>query len=119
MSVEIQWTDQDATTGEKIFIQVERFAGKWTFKRRAKRRENWQKISTPDASLWEALLEAIERRYQRREGITETDLAHVRQQLAKAQQKPTFDGGTVGQDNLEPRNDADSGSVAQPKPESE
>lgn len=82
MSVEIQWNDVDPVSGEKRFVAVERFAGKWTFKVRFRRRENWQKIVAPTRAMWEELLDALERRLPRREGVTEVDLVYVRERLA-------------------------------------
>jgi len=83
MSVDIQWTDTDPMTGEKRFVSVERFAGVWTFHVRAKRREEWGSPAVVTRDMWETLLDAIERRYQRREGVTDVDLAYVRKELAK------------------------------------
>lgn len=83
MSVEIQWTDTDPDTGDKRFVRVERFAGVWTFHVRARRREDWQPPAVVTRDMWETLLDAVERRYQRREGVTDTDLAYVRRELAK------------------------------------
>ena len=83
MSVEIQWNDTDPVSGEKRFVSVERFAGKWTFHVRFKRRENWQKVPHPTRAMWEELLDAIERRLPRREGVTDVDLVTVREQLGK------------------------------------
>jgi hypothetical protein len=82
VSVEVQWTDADPLTGEKRFVSVERFAGKWTFRVRARRRENWRRPGRVTRAMWETLLEALERRYRRREGVTDADLAAVRAVLA-------------------------------------
>jgi hypothetical protein len=82
MSVEVQWTDTDPATGLKRFVSVDRFAGQWRFKVRPKRREDWRRVNTPGRDLWETLLEALERRVQRAEGITHEDLAAVRKTLA-------------------------------------
>ena len=78
----IEWTDTDPATGERRFVTVEKFARKWRFKVRFRRRTDWQRVDTPTRDMWEELLDALERRYQRREGVTEEDLAHVRAQLA-------------------------------------
>ncbi len=81
MSVEIQWNDADPASGEKRFVSVERFAGKWSFKVRFRRRENWQKVEHPTKAMWEELLDALERRLPRREGVTEADLVYVRSRM--------------------------------------
>ncbi|WP_238602856.1 hypothetical protein [Fimbriiglobus ruber] len=78
MSVEVQWTDTDPETGERRFVNVERFAGRWVFKVRFKRRENWAKVNRVSRDMWETLLDALERRYQRREGVAEADVAAVK-----------------------------------------
>jgi hypothetical protein len=91
MSVDIQWNDTDPDTGEKRFVCVERFAGKWTFKVRARRRENWMPPATVTREMWETLLDALERRYQRREGVSDTDLATVRKQIASIKPPPSVD----------------------------
>ena len=82
MSVEVQWTDSDPDTGEKRFVSVERFAGKWTFKVRGRRRENWMPPDRVTREMWATLLDALERRYRRREGVTDADLAAVRKVLS-------------------------------------
>lgn len=80
MSVEVQWTDTDPTTGERRFVTADRFARAWRFRVRARRRENWQQV-TPTRDMVETLLDALERRLPRREGVTEADLRTVRAML--------------------------------------
>ena len=92
MSVEVQWTDTDPETGEKRFVYVERFAGKWTFKVRFRRRENWAVPAHVTRDMWETLLEALERRYTRREGITDLDLKAVKKIIGEHKDPPSFDG---------------------------
>lgn len=88
MSVEIQWNDLDPVTGEKRFVTVERFAGRWSFKVRARRRELWRKVEHPTRAMWEELLDALERRLPRREGVTDADLVHVRDRLRALKPPP-------------------------------
>lgn len=78
----IEWTDQDPETGERRFVCAEKFARRWRFKVRFRRRTDWQKFESPSRDMWETLLDALERRYQRREGVTDEDLAAVRKILA-------------------------------------
>ncbi len=78
MSRDVQWIDTDPATGERRYVSAEKFARKWQFKVRFKRRENWTKQVTLTKAMWEELLDAIERRYQRREGVSDEDLADVR-----------------------------------------
>jgi hypothetical protein len=82
VSVEIQWTDADPDTGEKRFVKAERFARAWSFRVRARRRENWAAPPRVTREMWETLLDALQRRYQRREGVTDADLRAVRAVVA-------------------------------------
>ena len=88
MSVEVQWTDADPDTGEKRFVSAERFAGRWAFKVRARRRESWSAPARVTRAMWETLLDALERRYHRREGVTDADLTAVRRILAELREPP-------------------------------
>lgn len=91
MSVDIQWNDTDPETGEKRFVCVERFAGKWTFKVRFRRREDWTVPAVVSRDMWEMLLDALERRYQRREGVSDADLTAVKKQIASIKPPPSVD----------------------------
>jgi hypothetical protein len=81
MSVEVQWTDTDPNTGERRWVSVTRFAQVWQFKTRAKRRDDWKRTTRITRDMWETLLDALERRYRRREGVREEDLDDVRRRL--------------------------------------
>jgi hypothetical protein len=89
MSVEVQWTDTDPETGERRFVAVERFAREWHFKVRFRRRENWVKPTRVTREMWETLLDALERRYRRREGVSDDDLRAVRTILADYRDPPS------------------------------
>lgn len=78
----IDWTDSDPVTGEKRYVQAEKFARKWSFRVRFRRRTNWEPPGSVTRDMWETLLDALERRYARREGVTDEDLAQVRAILA-------------------------------------
>jgi len=78
----IEWTDSDPTTGERRFVKAEKFARAWQFKVRFKRRTDWAAPHTVTREMWETLLDALERRYPRREGVTDEDLAVVRKIVA-------------------------------------
>ncbi len=77
----IEWTDSDPETGERRFVTVEKFARKWHFKVRFRRRTDWQACAAPSREMWETLLDALERRYHRPEGVTDDDLATVRRKI--------------------------------------
>ena len=98
MSVEVQWTDTDPATGEKRFVSVDRFAGVWRFRVRARRREDWRAPTVVSRDMWETLLDGLQRRYQRREGVTDADLAAVRTVLAKLPpDAPPVDADDLGE----------------------
>jgi hypothetical protein len=80
--MEIEWTDADPATGEKRFVRARKFAREWSFDIRFKRRTNWEPAPVVTRDMWETLLDALERRYRRREGVSEDDLARVRRVLA-------------------------------------
>jgi hypothetical protein len=86
-TLEIEWTDTDPTSGERRFVRAEKFARLWQFKVRFKRRTNWQRAEPVTRDMWETLLDALERRYPRREGVTDDDLAAVRRIIADMDRK--------------------------------
>ena len=92
MSVEVQWTESDAETGERRIVRATRFAGNWRFQYRLHRRDDWSELDAPTADDWAELLDSLERRYTRREGVSEADLAAVRKVIAGLRPAPGFDG---------------------------
>ena len=86
--MEIQWTDADPETGEKRFVRATKFARSWRFDVRFRRRENWEPAPTVTKDMWEELLDGLERRYQRREGVSEADLAAVRKAVVEYREPP-------------------------------
>ena len=85
----IEWTDTDPATGEKRYVCAEKFARQWRFKVRFKRRTNWERIEVETRDMWETLLDALERRYRRREGVSEEDLADVKRVLKEMNHRDT------------------------------
>jgi hypothetical protein len=49
--------------------------------------------------MWETLLDGLERRYRRREGVSEEDIALVRKVLANIRPSPQFDGQEDSEDD--------------------
>jgi hypothetical protein len=90
--MEIEWTDSDPQTGEKRFVRARKFAREWSFQVRFKRRTNWEAAPAVTREMWETLLDALERRYRRREGVSDEDLARVRNVLSALQGTPAPDG---------------------------
>jgi len=87
--MEIEWTDSDPETGVKRFVCAAKFARSWRFLVRFKRRTNWEEAPAVTRDMWETLLDALERRYRRREGVSEDDLARVRRVLASLRPEPS------------------------------
>jgi hypothetical protein len=90
--LEIEWTDTDPDTKERRFVCASKFARVWQFKVRFKRRTNWEPAPTVTREMWETLLDGLERRYRRREGVSEEDIARVRKVLANLPSSPALDG---------------------------
>lgn len=75
--IEIKWDDTDTKTGTKRYISAGKFGGSWLFKSRLARRGDWTTGLKPDLDMWETLLDALERRYQRDE-VPYEDVVAVR-----------------------------------------
>ena len=91
--MEIEWTDEDPATGAKRHVRAEKFARKWRFRVRFRRRTDWEDAPRVTREMWETLLDALERRYPRREGVTDEDLSQVRAILAAYRAPPTAGEG--------------------------
>lgn len=75
--IEIKWTDTDPATGQRRFLCAQRFAGEWSFRWKLQRRGEWNRGLTPTKEMWEHVLDSLQRRYRRREGVSDADLAQV------------------------------------------
>jgi hypothetical protein len=81
MPIEIKWHDEDPQTGQRRFLRAEKFAGKWQFSYRLQRRDvRWLGLE-PTRAMWEHVLESLQRRYRRREGVSDEDVAQVQRVL--------------------------------------
>lgn len=89
--MEIEWTDTDPDSGQRRFVCAGKFARAWTFKIRFRRRTNWEPAPAVTREMWEILLDALERRYRRREGVSDEDIAAVRKVLARLKEPPVYD----------------------------
>lgn len=78
MPIQIKWTDEEPQTGERRFLCAEKFAGEWSFKWKLQRRGEWTKGLEPTREMWEHVLDSLQRRYRRREGVDDADLAQVK-----------------------------------------
>jgi len=88
--MEIKWTDADPETGQRRFLCADRFAGQWRFRWKLVRRGEWTKGLTPTVAMWEHVLDALERRYRRREGVSDADIAQVEGLLAEARRQQSL-----------------------------
>lgn len=89
--MEIKWDDEDPNTGQRRFVKAERFAGKWEFFCRRQRRGIWEKWANPSRDMWESLLESLERRLSRQEGIELGDVASIQKLLKNWKESPTVE----------------------------
>ena len=80
MSLEIQWHDTDPETGERRRLRAEKFGGRWRFHWRLRRYERWQPLD-PTQTMWEHVLDSLQRRYRRREGVSDEDVEYVERLL--------------------------------------
>ncbi len=77
MPIEIKWTDTDPETGQRRFLCAERFAGVWRFKWKLQRRGEWTRGLEPTPAMWDHVLDSLQRRYRRREGVSDEDVEQV------------------------------------------
>lgn len=89
--MEIKWTDEDPETGQRRYICAERFARVWSFKWKLQRRGEWTKGLQPTKEMWEIVLDALKRRYFRREGVSEEDVKQVERILKDWKEPRVFD----------------------------
>jgi len=75
--MELQWNDVDPETGQRRYLRAERFAKVWSFKWKLQRRGDWTQGLVPTRAMWEVVLDALKRRYRRREGVSDADVAQV------------------------------------------
>ena len=84
MSIQIKWTDTDPESGQRRFLCAQKFAGEWTFRWKLQRRGEWTRGLEPTLAMWEHVLDSMKRRYRRREGVSDEDIAQVEKILAEA-----------------------------------
>lgn len=97
MPIEIQWNDVDPQTGSRRFLRADKFAGEWNFKWKLTRRGDWHKGLRPTREMWEHVLDSLKRRYVRREGVSDDDVAQV-ERILKALPVPRVLEEDVGED---------------------
>lgn len=85
--MEIKWHDVDPETGGKRYLCADRFAGVWRFRWKLQRRGEWTRGLAPTRAMWEHVLDSLKRRYRRREGVTDEDIAQVERTLAEIRRR--------------------------------
>jgi hypothetical protein len=89
--MEIKWTDTDPKTGDRRYLRAARFARQWRFSCRRQRRDvRWRDLS-PTREMWEVVLDNLKRRYRRREGVSDEDVAQVERVLREWRAPPSFE----------------------------
>ena len=85
--MEIKWHDIDPETQRKRYLCAERFAGEWSFRWKLQRRGEWTRGLEPTRTMWEHVLDSLQRRYRRREGVSDADIDQVERILAKVKKR--------------------------------
>jgi hypothetical protein len=93
--MEIKWHDVDPESGQRRYLCAERFAGVWSFRWKLERRGPWTRGLEPTRAMWEHVLDSLERRYRRREGVEEPDIRQVQKLLADVIRKEGLRDGDV------------------------
>jgi hypothetical protein len=75
--MEIKWTDSDPESGQRRFLCADRFGGVWRFRWKLQRRGEWNRGLSPTRAMWEHVLDSLQRRYRRREGVSDEDVEQV------------------------------------------
>jgi hypothetical protein len=88
--MEIKWHDIDPETQRRRYLCAERFAGEWNFRWKLQRRGEWTRGLEPTRVMWEHVLDSLQRRYRRREGVSEADIAQVERILVNVKKREQF-----------------------------
>ena len=94
MPIQIKWTDEEPETGKRRFLRADKFAGEWSFKWKLQRRGDWTKGLVPTRAMWEHVLDSLQRRYQRREGVSDEDITQVERVLKNWKEPPDLSSPT-------------------------
>jgi hypothetical protein len=87
--MEIKWHDIDPDTEQRRYLCAERFAGQWRFRWKLQRRGEWTRGLAPTIAMWAHVLDRLKRRYRRREGVSDADIAQVERVLADMRRRET------------------------------
>ena len=75
-------TEQEDDNEHKDDGCAEKFAGEWNFRWKLQRRGPWTRGLQPTLAMWEHVLDSLQRRYRRREGVSDEDVEQVERILA-------------------------------------
>ncbi len=81
--IEIKWHDIDPDSGQRRYLSAERFAHEWRFRWKLERRSPWNRLPEPTVAMWEHILDSLQRRYRRREGVDDRDIQQVEKLLGQ------------------------------------
>jgi hypothetical protein len=87
VNIEIKWHDIDPATEKRRYLCAERFAHAWKFRWKLTKRGEWTRGLVPTRAMWEHVLDALDRRYWRREGVELEDIDEVKEILKEAIRK--------------------------------
>ena len=91
--LQIQWHDRDPETGQRRYLRAERFAKQWKFQCKLERRAAWEGEIDPTREMWERVLDSIQRRYRRRQGVDDDDVEQVEKILKEVVRLEEFRKG--------------------------
>ena len=75
----------------RSYLRAAKFAGRWHFSYRNQRRDvRWRELQ-PTREMWEIVLDNLKRRYRRREGVSDEDVAQAERVLREWREPPRLD----------------------------
>jgi hypothetical protein len=66
---------------------ADKFASQWRFKSRLQRRGDWTHGLAPTLEMWLHVLDSLQRRYRRREGVSDLDVEQVTRIVSQLRRK--------------------------------
>lgn len=108
MTIQIKWSDTCPRTGQRRFLCAERFARVWRFKGKYQRRGDWTLRMRPTRVMWEHVLDSLKRRYRRREGVSDEDVAQVERLLREWKESPRLEKEISAPEENNEADDSDS-----------
>ena len=91
MSTEIKWTDTDPRTGERRYLRAPSSPASGASPTARSDGMCAVRDLKPTREMWEIVLDSLKRRYRRREGVSEEDVAQVERVLREWPEPPSLD----------------------------